>query len=94
MKFSKDYPKLSWNVFTTIRQNKGYYEEGQRIPITTPRGEFWAEIVSIRYLKKEEITDTIADYDAKTSKLALINMLERWYGQTYNDFILITLMRR
>lgn len=64
MKFSKEYSKLQYPIFTTIRQNKGYYKEGQIISIFTPKQEFKAEIVGIRNLNLTNITKTIAHNDA------------------------------
>ena len=93
MKFSHHYTKLNYPVFTTIRQNKGYYKIGQRIPIQTPEIEFRAEIVSIRHITKKDITFTMALRDADCHPETLLDTLETWYGELYNDFILITLMK-
>ncbi len=91
MKFSKDYSKLNCRIFTTIRKNLGYYKEGTVISIRTLNDTFSAEILSIRKIQKHNITEIIAMRDAECSKKKLINMLESWYGKSYNDFILITL---
>jgi hypothetical protein len=94
MRFSKYYSKLSYPVFTTIRQNKGYYKEGQIINITTPKSKFSAEIVAIRYIKLNDITDTIAKYDADSSKKYLKELMCKFYKDKANDLILITLMKK
>lgn len=93
MKFSHSYSKLNYPVFTTIRQNKGYYEVGQRINIYTPELEFQAEIVSIRQIIKRNITFTMAQRDADCHPESLVDTLETWYGKRYDNFILITLMK-
>ena len=93
MKFSKNYSKLDYPVFTTIRRNIGYYKEGMIISVKTLDENFGVEVLSIRRITKRNITELMAVRDADCSKVELIKMLERWYGTTYNDFILITLGR-
>jgi hypothetical protein len=93
MKFTYHYTKLDYPIFTTIRQNKGWYKVGQQILINTPKAEFKAEIAAIRLIKKNNITFTMAQRDADCSANELIEKLEAWYGKTYNDFILITFMK-
>lgn len=93
MKFSHHYTKLDYPIFTTIRQNKSYYKLGQQILIYEPNNIFKAEIVSIRKIIKNEITENIARRDADCSKEILIQKLKTWYGKEYNDFILLTLMK-
>ena len=44
-------------------------------------------------MAKNEITDSLARYDADCSKAELIAMLEKWYGKDYDDFLLLTLKR-
>jgi hypothetical protein len=94
MKFSTHYSKLDFPIFTTIRQNKGYYYPSQTITITTPNSTFSAEIASIRHIKKSDITWTMAQRDADCGREELIVKLENWYGKIFDDFILITLMKR
>jgi len=91
MKFSKRYTKLDFPVFTTIRKNIGYYRERMLVDVNTPDGKFRAEILSIRSIKKNDITELMAVRDANCSRADLIKMLERWYGTQYDNFILITL---
>ena len=89
MKFSKDYTKLDHPIFTTIRQNRGYYKNGQRIKITTPTKQFFAEIVSIRNLKLYDITENIARADADCTKESLIKLMKFYYKDYANDLIII-----
>ena len=93
MKFSKEYQKLSYPIFTTIRQNGGYYQEGQRINIDTPEQTFRAEIVGIRYLSIRDITPTMALRDADCSVDEIIKLFKMFYKDKANDLILITLMK-
>lgn len=92
MKFSHQYKKLSWPVFTTIRQNKGYYHAGQTIQIETPNSSFSATIVSVQPIKKANISSEIAWFDAHTTRINLLDMLEKWYSSSYDDYIIITLL--
>lgn len=94
MKFSKEYNKLSYPVFTTIRQNKGYYKQGQTIKVYTPKQEFMVEILSIVCITKKQMTDTISHLDAECSREYLLSMLERWYGKNADEYILLTLGKR
>ena len=91
MKFSKNWKKLSEPYFTTIRKNTGRYRLGSECTINAPRGKFKAYIIGLMMIKKEDITDMMAKYDAETDRNGLISMLEGWYGKTFNDYILITL---
>ena len=93
MRFSKEYKKLSYPVFTTIRRNRGYYKEGQKINVLTPEQNFRAEVVSIRPICKVNITKTVALRDADCEPGELIKMLTDWYGSKSNHLILITLMK-
>lgn len=93
MKFFKQRSKLKYPVFTTIRQNKGYYQPGKIIKIQTPGLEFYAEVVGIRFITKDDITNTIAQRDADCSKEVLIELLNKFYKEKSNDLILITLMK-
>ena len=40
------------------------------------------------------MTEELAMSDADCSRDYLINMLDRWYGKVFNNFVLITLERR
>lgn len=93
MKFSTDYPKLDWKVFTTIRQNRGYYIPGEIIKINTPTKNFKAEVLAIQPIKKQDITFNMAKVDANTTAEGLTKQLIAWYGPEYNDYILITLAK-
>ena len=93
MKFSHNYTKLKYPIFTTIRQNKKKYKEGQVIKIETLNEKFEAEIVSIREIYLNHITDIIALRDADCDRDSLIENLSLWYKDKANNLILITLMR-
>jgi hypothetical protein len=93
MKFSKEYSKLAYPIFTTIRHNGGYYKEGQKICVTTPKQQFHAEIVGIRYLTQKDITSTIAFRDADCGSQELFDLMNMFYKGRANDLILITLMK-
>lgn len=93
MKFSKEYSKLQYPIFTTIRQNKGYYKIGQKILITTPNNTFEAEIVSIRNIQLHQISETLAFRDADCTAEDLCTLMKKFYQSNANDLILITLMK-
>jgi len=93
MRFSHEYCKLKFPVFTTIRRNKGWYKTRQKINVLTPEQNFRAEVVSIRPISKRDITKTVAFRDADCEPGDLIKMLNDWYGAKSNDLILITLMK-
>ncbi|GAH35588.1 unnamed protein product, partial [marine sediment metagenome] len=88
------YSKLSKKRFTTIRKNTRRYRPEGVYSIITPKQKFKAKVISRVYIKKEDITDFIALYDADCShKWELIELLDKWYGREFNDFVLITLER-
>ena len=89
MKFSKNYKKLNKEIFTTIRRNKGYYRFYQEVNIKTPSGKFKARVIGLEILRKEDITEELANKDADCSKQELINMLEKWYGKKYDNYVLL-----
>ena len=92
MKFSENYEKLGWIIFTTIRKNTGKYKLGNIYTMNiSGSGKFKAKIIGLLPIKKEEITDDLASVDAEVSKERLIMMLENWYGKDFDDYILITL---
>ena len=94
MKFSKEYSKLSKKRFTTIRKNTRRYKPESIYSIITPKQNFKAKVISRAYIGKEDITDFVALYDADCfHSLELIELLEKWYGRDFNDFVLITLER-
>jgi hypothetical protein len=93
MKFTKDWKKLDYPIFTTIRQDKGYYDIGQTINIETPTKKFQAEVVSIRRMTKNDITNTIAYRDADCSKEEFNELLYRFYKNNVGDLIMLILMR-
>lgn len=93
MRFSKEYAKLARTTFTTIRANTGYYKIGQRVVVETPLREFVADVVDVKLARKEDITEEFAYIDADCSRMELIMQLEKWYGTTYNDFVIIKLRK-
>lgn len=93
MKFTTDWKKLDYPIFTTIRQDKGYYKVGQVINIETPTKKFQAEIVSIREMVQEDITETMALRDADCSKQEFDALLYKFYKDKVGNLIMLTLMR-
>ena len=94
MKFSKEYSKLTKKRFTTIRKNTRRYKPESIYDIITPKQKFRAKVISREYITKKDITDFIALYDADCFyKRELIELLEKWYGEYFDDFVLITLER-
>ena len=91
MKFSKNWEKLGWVIFTTIRQNTGRYKLGHSYAMNTPMYKFRAKVIGLYPIKKAEITDELANTDAETTRATLITMLEDWYGKDFDDYVLITL---
>jgi len=91
MKFSVDWEKLSWTVFTTIRKNTGTYRLGRIYKIKQPAGIFYAKVIGLLPIKKADITDALAIYDAEQTRKELIQTLEAWYGKKFDDYVLITL---
>jgi len=91
MKFSENWEKLNWVIFTTIRKNTGRYKLGNVYTMVLPNCKFKARVVGILPIKKKEITNDLAKIDADTTKEGLIHMLEKWYGKKFDDYILITL---
>ena len=92
IRFTTNWEKLGWTIFTTIRKNTGSKKIGQIHTIKTPRsGTFKAKVIGVYPIKKEEITDDLATFDADTDRDGLIKMLEGWYGKDFDNFVLITL---
>lgn len=93
MKFTTEYSKLNWRVFTTIRKADCMYKVGRTYKIQTPFQEFRAQVIGLVWIKKKDITEELAQVDADCSKRKLVEKLEKWYGRKYDDFALITLLR-
>jgi len=91
IRFSKNWEKLGWIVFTTIRKNTGSKKIGQVHTIKTPNEIFKAKVIGLYPIKKAEITNDLASVDANMNRIDLVSMLEKWYGRDFDDFILITL---
>ena len=93
MKFSKSYSKLNYPIFTTIRQDKGYYKVGQIINVNTPETSFEAEILAIRELSNADITENMARVDADCSKQKLQGLMNLFYREKAEELILLTLAK-
>jgi len=93
MKFSKDYSKLSLDEFTTIRKRSSMYWPGGIIMISTPTKRFKAEIISRIRIDKSFITDELARTDADCTQEELITILGKWYGKSFDDFVLLKMRR-
>ena len=91
IRFSTNWEKLGWTIFTTIRKNTHSKLVGQIHTIRTPDGDFKAKIIGLYPIKKIEITDDLAFADADMTKDGLIRLLEGWYGKEFDDYVLITL---
>jgi len=93
VKFSREYQKLKNKRFTTIRKNSGYYRLGGTYKIVSPTETFKVAVIGLRPITKKEITDEFALPDADCTAVELIKMLEKWYGKTYDDFVILRLER-
>lgn len=93
MKFTKEYSKLKNTVFTTIRKYSGYYNYGGIYKIDTPEQTFKARVIALSPLHKDEIDNQLARIDADCSREELIGMLEKWYGEDFDDFMIMALLR-
>ena len=93
MKFTKDYKKLANDEFSTIRKNTGFYKKGKIYTVITPTQKFSAQCISTTPMMKEYITEPMARLDADCSKKDLIAMLDRWYGEEFNDYVFIVMSK-
>ena len=93
IRFSKDYSKLSRGTFATIRKVSNHYAIRSIHTIKTPTRKFKAQIIAGEAILKKNITDGLARLDADCSRSELIAMLEKWYGKSFDDFVLLTLER-
>lgn len=91
MKFTKNYEKFGWVIFTSIRKNTGRYKLGNVYTMNTPDGKFKAKVIGLCPIKKKEITNDLASVDAEETKEGLIRMLNDWYGVFFDNYVLITL---
>lgn len=94
LRFSKEYSKLSQKCFTTIRINTSFYKLNRTYTIHTPNQTFIAKIISRKLIKKVDITDDLAQQDADCDAKTLREMLEKWYGKKFDDFVILTLRRK
>ena len=93
MKFSHNWTKLSKHQFTTIRKAGGYYRVGRKYLCETPITTFYAKVIHMQHIRKEDITEEIAQADADMDRESLIKLLNRFYGKEYDGFVLMTLER-
>ena len=91
MIFTHEYSILKKKVFTTIRKNSGFYKIGHSYQVHTPGQNFKAKVIKSKAISKFEINDSLARNDADMSAVELILLLDRWYGKTFDDFVLLTL---
>ena len=94
LRFSKEYSKLRQPIFTAIRKNTGHYEEGYAYEVKTPTGSYMAYCIGDTPIKKVDITESLARFDADCGRDELIAMLEGWYGLDFNDFVLLTFWKK
>lgn len=93
MKFSHNWSKLTKPRFTTIRKAGGYYRVGRKYLCETPTSKFYAKVIHMQHMLKQDITEEIAQADADMDKEGLIKLLDKFYGANYNGFVLITMER-
>lgn len=91
MIFTHEYSILKKKIFTTIRKNTHFYKIGHSHQIHTPEQNFKARVIKSKAISKFEIDDSLARSDADMSAGELILLLDRWYGKTFDDFVLLTL---
>jgi len=91
MVFTHEYSILKKKVFTTIRRNTSFYKIGHSYQVHTPEQSFKARVIKSKAISKFEIDDSLAQSDADMSAVDLILLLDRWYGKTFDDFVLLTL---
>ena len=93
LRFSREYTKLKQPIFTTIRKNTGHYKEGYTYRVKTPTESYTARCIGSTPIKKVDITESLARFDADCFRYELISMLEGWYGLDFNDLVLLTFWR-
>jgi len=91
MIFTHEYSILKKEIFITIRRNTGFYKVGHSYQVHTPEQTFKAKVIEAEAISKFEIDDCLAQSDADMSAVELILLLDRWYGKTFDDFVLLTL---
>ncbi|GAI93600.1 unnamed protein product, partial [marine sediment metagenome] len=89
-----EYRILKKKVFTSIRKNTGFYKIGHIYQINTPEQNFKAKVIEAEAISKFEIDDSLSQSDADMSAVDLIILLDKWYGKTFDDFVLLTLERK
>ena len=94
MRFTKEYSKLKEQSFHTIRKNTGFYKWGKIYQINTPEQQFKAKLWRIELIKKEDITNELAQLDADCSREELIKKFENWYGEKCDNFVLLFFSRK
>ncbi|GAH30398.1 unnamed protein product, partial [marine sediment metagenome] len=87
MIFTHEYSILKKKIFTTIRRNTSFYKVGRSYQVHTPEQSFKAKVIKSKAISKLEIDDSLAQSDADMSAVDLILLLDRWYGETFDDFV-------
>lgn len=91
MIFTHEYSILKKKIFTTIRKNTNFYKVGHSYQVHTPEQSFKAKVIKSKAISKFKIDETLARNDADMSAVELVALLDKWYGQTFDDFVLLTL---
>ncbi|GAH80983.1 unnamed protein product [marine sediment metagenome] len=93
MIFTHEYSILKNKIFTTIRRNTNFYKVGHSYQVHTPEQSFKAKVIKSEAISKLDINDSLAQSDADMSAVNLVALLDKWYGKTFDDFVLLTLER-
>ena len=96
MYFDKDYEKLKKKEFITIRGNFPYYDNSDATVVQSPSRMvkfLRCSIVKREKITKKDITDELAYADSECSRDELIAKLEKWYGEAFDDFVILTLRK-
>jgi len=91
MIFTHEFSILKKKIFITIRKNTNFYKIGHSYQVHTPEQNFKAKVIKSKAISKLKINDSLARSDADMSAVDLILLLDRWYGKTFDDFVLLTL---
>lgn len=89
IRFTKDYPKLQHEFFTTIRTPPKNLRTGQTCIIQSPEGEFKAIMVRKMTLPAREIETSILTYDTDTnSRDEALEVLREYYPKLHGNSIM------
>jgi len=84
--FSKNYTKLGWDLFTTIRLDHGnnYYQAGENVELTLCGAHFhYAIILGVRKITLHEVSEELAILDADTSREGFYYLMKGFYSHKY-----------